>query len=298
MSSTVFTDKLTPIVSAWLNDINTACYAAIGSGGNVPTTPAQTLANIGGISTLQSQAGAFMRSPDTGAVNAVVLTLVPAPAALTPGMFVQATSVVASNTGAVTLNANGFGALPVVGLSNAPLQGGELTSGNPALFMLNSTGTSWFIASSVGALAVGTPTKPNQAAQFSQLPVHATTGLYGIVILGTASNINTGTAGVIPDAAAVNAASAGYGDYHNVTASRALNTVYTNTTGRPLFLNATLAGDTNPSNVSLTVGTEIITGSTAPASQAASVFGSVKPGGTYKVAPSGTSTLSKWEEQY
>jgi hypothetical protein len=49
MSSTNFVDlsPATPIVAAWLNDVNKATYNAIGDGTLAPTTHAQVLANLG-----------------------------------------------------------------------------------------------------------------------------------------------------------------------------------------------------------------------------------------------------------
>ena len=49
MASTTFVDysASTPIMAAWLNDLNTIAYTALASGGVPPATAAQVLANIG-----------------------------------------------------------------------------------------------------------------------------------------------------------------------------------------------------------------------------------------------------------
>jgi hypothetical protein len=47
MAKTTFTDKLTTILAAWLNEVNTAVFDAIGDGTNAPTTGAQVRTNIG-----------------------------------------------------------------------------------------------------------------------------------------------------------------------------------------------------------------------------------------------------------
>ena len=47
MAKTTFTDKITRIVSEWLNEVNVAVFDAIGDGTNAPTTGAQVRTNIG-----------------------------------------------------------------------------------------------------------------------------------------------------------------------------------------------------------------------------------------------------------
>ena len=47
MAKTTFTDKITRIVSEWLNEVNVAVFDAIGDGTNAPTTGAEVRTNIG-----------------------------------------------------------------------------------------------------------------------------------------------------------------------------------------------------------------------------------------------------------
>ena len=47
MADTNYTDQVTPIISAWLNDVNIVTYRALGSGGVAPTTGAGVLSNLG-----------------------------------------------------------------------------------------------------------------------------------------------------------------------------------------------------------------------------------------------------------
>lgn len=47
MASTNFIDSQTPVVAAWLNDVNDAVYSAIGNGTLAPTTPAEVRTNLG-----------------------------------------------------------------------------------------------------------------------------------------------------------------------------------------------------------------------------------------------------------
>lgn len=86
----------------------------------------------------------------------------------------------------------------------------------------------------------------------------------------------------------------------NMTASRAINTVYTNTTGRPIAVNVfgnstSSAGDT----LSLTInGTVAYIGtSTNAADEGEAVFGIVPIGATYELSNfAGTFTLENWNE--
>ncbi len=103
------------------------------------------------------QSGAYFTAPDTGTVNALAITLSPAPAALTPGMMVAVDNIVATNTGAATLNVNGLGALPIGFAGLGALQGGELVTGYGALLRLNHAGTTWVLLASTGASVSPTP---------------------------------------------------------------------------------------------------------------------------------------------
>lgn len=80
---------------------------------------------------------------DSGAANAYVMTLTPAPAALLPGMEVTLDNITATNTGAATLNVNGLGALPIQYPGGASLQAGALVTGQQATVRLNHAGTAW-----------------------------------------------------------------------------------------------------------------------------------------------------------
>lgn len=92
----------------------------------------------------------------------------------------------------------------------------------------------------------------------------------------------------------------GFGQtWQNVMASRALNTVYTNTTGRPIFVTISAQSTNGVGTLQCIVNGVAINGSTAPSvSTTSSAAFVVPPGGTYSAAPfSGNSlTLSLWAE--
>lgn len=139
-----------------------------------PTNPLWTRDNIWTTTnTLQVQSAiySYTAAPDSGTVNALAVTLSPAPTALSAGMQVTVQSIVATNTGSATLNVNGLGALPIQGAGGNALAGGELAAGFDAILMLNPAGTAWILIQTTGgALPIVAGTKPNHAVNLSQVP--------------------------------------------------------------------------------------------------------------------------------
>jgi hypothetical protein len=141
---------------------------------------------------------------DTGAVNALAVSIQPSPSALLDGMVVEA-QVSVTNTGAATMNLNGIGASPILGGAHLPLQGGELVAGGKAELMWHAGLTSWVLLGCTGgASQVGTAAKSLHAAQLGQL-----TGLIGSIRNGfmsipAASSTGTFTADGICVASALN----------------------------------------------------------------------------------------------
>lgn len=87
---------------------------------------------------------------DSGVVNAYILTSTPAPAALAAGQLVLFTPL-NTNTGAVTINYNGHGAIAALGWKGQAMSGGELSSVGPA--WLEYTGSAWQLIATIGAQA-------------------------------------------------------------------------------------------------------------------------------------------------
>ena len=125
---------------------------------------------------LQAMQGATaITAPDTGTVNALAITLSPAPAALTPGMMVAVDNILASNTGASTLNVNGLGALPIQSAGGVALQGGELAASYGALLRLNHASTAWTLLQTTGgALPVKGASKTEHSLNLGQFPASLT----------------------------------------------------------------------------------------------------------------------------
>ena len=203
MSDTTYVDYNPPLVNAaWLNDVNNVNYRVLGSAGVVPNTTAQLLSNIGVYSKTDSdasataiatsvaasttQSGSVSYAIDTGTASTIVVALSPAPAALTPGMVIRV-KVAASNTGASTLNVNGFGALPITDVSGNPIPSGTLIAGLDYVFLLNNSKSHWVLmpyylspidttsAASDVALAVGQSAKVSFSSQ-TVVPLHIACG--------------------------------------------------------------------------------------------------------------------------
>lgn len=97
------------------------------------------------------QQGSWTYAAAGGSANAWTAALAPAAASLAVGMTIRLL-LSQGNTGAVTLNVNGLGAVPVTRIDGAPFGNGDLTAG---IIGLVYTGTSWLMV---------TPPAPASAA--------------------------------------------------------------------------------------------------------------------------------------
>jgi len=122
------------------------------------------------LSTAQQQAGNY--AVDSGTANAMVAALSPAPASLASmvGAPVRIKKSAAANTGAVTLNLNGFGIKSVVLPGGAALVSGELPANG--LLTVSYDGTSFEVQSLLNLPAAPTPAF-TQYAQSGQTSVSA-----------------------------------------------------------------------------------------------------------------------------
>lgn len=89
---------------------------------------------------LDAQSGKWTYAVAGGTANALTVTLNPAPATLVPGMVLDV-AVLTENTGAATLDVNGFGAVPIRTMAGAALQRGDLAS----IVRLVYSGTVWLL---------------------------------------------------------------------------------------------------------------------------------------------------------
>lgn len=114
--------QATIVPAEWLNSIQQELINAIKAAGIVPNKAAFNQLALA----IQSGQGGY--GTDTGVANAYVVALATAPAPLENGQEISF-QVKTTNTGPSTLNLNGEGVLPIVGLGLHPLQGNELIAG-------------------------------------------------------------------------------------------------------------------------------------------------------------------------
>jgi hypothetical protein len=100
---------------------------------------------------LDSQSGKWIYAADSGAVNALVVTLAPVPAAYAAGMTLRIKAA-NSNTGATTLNVNGLGAKAVVRRDGSILRDSDIISGAVQEYVYD--GTNFQLASAYGRVAL------------------------------------------------------------------------------------------------------------------------------------------------
>jgi len=104
-----------------------------------------------------------------GTANAITATLSPAPASYSDYLLVTV-RVANTNTGSVSLNVNGLGAVPVIGLGHQVLQGGELLAGGFATFAYSTNYSEAILLESTGgAMQVAPATASQHAVQFGQV---------------------------------------------------------------------------------------------------------------------------------
>jgi hypothetical protein len=96
-----------------------------------------------------TQSGANIYGTDTGAANACAVAFTPAITALTDGMVLWFKAK-NENTGPTTLNVNGLGAVPIVGLAHGALQSGEIIANGRCQVIWNATLNSWVLVECTG----------------------------------------------------------------------------------------------------------------------------------------------------
>lgn len=131
-----------PVVvdSAWLNDVQENIVQVILAAG-IALVKGNTTQLLNAIRQLSPSGYAV----DTGAANAAVVTLSPAPAALTDGMSIRVKFSYA-NTGATTINVNALGAV-AIDWDGAALAAGAVEPDSVAELVYDSTGPKWQLIS-------------------------------------------------------------------------------------------------------------------------------------------------------
>ena len=128
-----------------------------------PTAGTDAVTSISG----NIQSAQYITAIDAGVVNAYVGVYTPAITAYKPGTILNIESILATNTGASTINA-GAGIIPITSAYGA-LQGGELFAGTGAILRINAAGTgAELIQTTGGTLPVKAATAAGQAVNLGQ----------------------------------------------------------------------------------------------------------------------------------
>lgn len=160
-----------------------------------PTNPYWTRDNLSPVSLMPPS---MFGGVDAGSANAYAIALNPAPTSLTPGMIVTIQNIVASNTGASTLNVNELGALPIQGAGGNALQGGELVAGFDAIVMLNPGGTAWIIVGQTAGLMHGAFVGGNRAVFTASGTFPVPPGVTSLWVSGCGAGGGGGAGGGVP----------------------------------------------------------------------------------------------------
>lgn len=104
-----------------------------------------------------------------GTANALTATLNIAPGSYTDYLVVTV-RVASTNTGSVSLNVNGLGVVPVIGLGHQPLQGSELVAGGFATFAYSANFSEAILLEATGGpVQVAPATASQHAVQLGQV---------------------------------------------------------------------------------------------------------------------------------
>ncbi|MCP1488000.1 hypothetical protein J3D48_004313 [Pseudomonas fluorescens] len=251
------------IPSAWGNAITGEVLNVILASGQIPSEAdtSQLLKAIRSLGQLNSE----NHGVDVGVANAYVFSLNPGLTQRQDGVPIRV-KVKTTNTAASTIN-DGLGVVPLIGAAFSALQGGELVAGGMAWIEWNGSvgGGSYvlrFCTSASAQIVAGSQSR--HAVNYSQ-------------ILGV---------GQSPQ---------------NLTASRALSTTYTNTTGKPIYVSIISSVLAAGAALMISVNGVIFYGTSC--STIGSQFGAaasviVPPGGTYSasVSTGGNGSLINWTE--
>lgn len=205
MANTTFTDYQTVINAAWCNDVNNTVYNVLGSGVSTPTSGAQVLSNIGGLS---NTAGAVdTANIATGAVDSTKLAAGAAAANLgsnsvTTSMLQNGSATLAKldTTGIAGqyLQATGSGSAPVWAVGPSPTSAarnvvltGPTTSGAPSAIGVGSNLTPAFQAN-LSPIAISFANGFGTAGQLDNISYVSSAGNWGAIPANNISYLYAG----------------------------------------------------------------------------------------------------------
>lgn len=137
----------TLITAEWLNAIQRELVAVI-AGAGITLDPVQDDQVLQAMRKL-AQAGAVNYALDAGSANVYTASYLPALTAFADGMAMRFKAKT-TNTGASTFSPNGLPPKPIVGLSHAALQGGEIAADGMCTVIWSTALDKWILAVSSG----------------------------------------------------------------------------------------------------------------------------------------------------
>lgn len=304
MTTTVFQDynPATPIVAAWLNDVNTGTYVTQpAQAAEISTLNAEVLALQSQVSGQIIQVGASLVSSALQmTLNPVSLTFRSPTASMgtTESIVIPSTLTLSAPAGATFGMLNGVQAIlvllvaynsgsPVLCVSN---MAGGLDLGETGLISPTIISAGATASNVIYSAAAVTANAPYRVVGYIQI-TEATAGTWA-----SAPTLVQGAGGQ----AFASLQSVGFGQtWQNVTGSRTAGVVYYNTTSRPIMVKAVAAvGASNQNAITMTVNGVLIDigGGASTGFTNLSVSGIVPPGVSYMIALAATEGLSNWAE--
>ena len=286
-----------------------ACGSTTGNGilkGDGSGNTLQATAGVDYVSGLQLQNSTLTFLTSVAGTNVITGNLTPAIASYVAGQMFSFLSA-GANTGAVTLNINGVGAKAVTKLGSTALAAGDIPANT--IIIVQYDGSEFQLVAPAALSSLGSMAFQNANS------VNITGGTIAGTFTGPLTGNVTGNVSGSSGSCTGNAATAtlstdstnaiGYNQtWQNVTGSRALNTTYTNSTGKPIFIVVSVigAGSSNATSVTITIGSVVFgtTQYTANNSFSPSISGIIPNGTSYIVTATGngggTPTLGSWSE--
>ena len=287
-----------------------ACGSTTGNGilkGDGSGNTLQATAGVDYVSGLQLQNSTLTFLTSVAGTNVITGNLTPAIASYVAGQMFSFLSA-GANTGAVTLNINGVGAIAVTKLGSTALAAGDIPANT--IIIVQYDGSEFQLVAPAALSSLGSMAFQNANS------VSITGGsISGVAFTGNITGNASGSSGSCTGNAATaslatlatnvtNALGQGSQSWQDVTSSRALATNYTNSTSLPIEVSVrtiSAAGGSFDTTVYV-AGNEVghMTTYSANASYGNLITAIVPPGATYQVTASGgtsgTGTLSKWVE--
>lgn len=274
---------------AGIIEIATNAEHVAGASGGLAATPAGIAAVLQGTMMTYVVGG--------GSANAHTAMYAPEITALSDGMTLRFRAT-AENTGAATFSPNGMAAKPILSASLSALTGGEIKAGSEVWLQYSSVAESWII---VAGNAVAhqpldaTLTALAAVATAADKLIYAT-GADAFATTSLTAFARTLLAGA--DALAARNILGTLGDnqaWQDLTASRALGTTYTNTTGRPIAISVYPTAASSKTYTLTVAGVVVDSFYYGSATVQKAMQAIVPPGATYRV-DTNSGTLSNWME--